>query len=233
MILEHFGNLTNSGGGFSLPKMWGLKKKLCPNNSSDVPTAMMDTQKNLITNKSSLVKLYKTTYEDRLSHKPIKAGWEDLKVLKESLFKLRLEKATSIKTENWRTNKILKMFKSLKNNKARDQSGFVYELFKPDMAGDDLFQSLGMMFNLIKSEMKAPLFMQKMTITSLYKNKGARNDFNNQRGIFNLSKVKSMLDKLLYQDEYDQIDSSLSCSNIGGRKGRNKPGLSCAKLCSS
>ena len=46
-------------------------------------------------------------------------------------------------------------------------------------------------------------------------------DFNNQCGIFNLSKVKSMLDKLLYQDEYDQINSSLSCSNIGGRKGRN------------
>jgi hypothetical protein len=97
----------------------------------------------------------------------------------------------------------------------------VYELFKPNSAGEDIFKSLTMMFNLIKSEMKAPLFMKKMTITSLYKNRGARNDFNNQRGIFNLSKVKSMLDKLIYQDIYDQIDSSLSCSNIGGRKGRN------------
>ena len=113
------------------------------------------------------------------------------------------------------------MCKSLKNNKARDSSGFVYELFKPEMAGSDMFKSLSMMFNLIKSEMKTSLFMKKMTITSLYKNKGVRNDFSNQRGIFNLSKVKSMLDKLIYEDTYDQIDSNLSYSNIGGRKGRN------------
>jgi hypothetical protein len=30
-----------------------------------------------------------------------------------------------------------------------------------------------------------------------------------------------MLDKLIYHDIYKQIDSQLSCSNIGGRKGRN------------
>ena len=84
-----------------------------------------------------------------------------------------------------------------------------------------MFKSLTMMFNMIKLEMKSPLFMEKMSITSLYKNKGAKNDFDNQRGIFNLSKVKSMLDKLTYADVYDQIDSNLSCSNIGGRKGRN------------
>ena len=59
MILEHFGSLANCEGGFSLPKMWGLKKKVCPKLSADVPTAMMDSQKNLITNKTSLVKLYK------------------------------------------------------------------------------------------------------------------------------------------------------------------------------
>ena len=33
--------------------------------------------------------------------------------------------------------------------------------------------------------------------------------------------MKSMLDKLIYEDTYDQIDSNLSYSNIGGRKGRN------------
>ena len=50
------------------------------------------------------------------------------------------------------------------------RSGFIHEMFKPDMAGDDVFKSLGRMFNLIKSEMKSALFMKKMSITSLYKN---------------------------------------------------------------
>ena len=38
---------------------------------------------------------------------------------------------------------------------------------------------------------------------------------------FSIFQVKSMLDKLIYEDTYDQIDSNLSYSNIGGRKGRN------------
>ena len=134
---------------------------------------------------------------------------------------MRIEKASSIKSENWNVSQVSKMCKSLKNNKARDGSGFIYELFKPEMADEDIFVSLTKMFNLIKSELKAPLFMKQMTITSLYKNKGRRNEFCNQHGIFNLSKVKSMLDKLIYKDIYNQIDSKLSCSNIGGRKGRN------------
>ena len=50
MILEHFGILAICEGGFSLSKMWGLKKKVRPKVSADLPTAMMDSQKNLITN---------------------------------------------------------------------------------------------------------------------------------------------------------------------------------------
>ena len=88
-----------------------------------------------------------------------------------------------METVNWTEDQVIKMCKFLKNNKARYSSGFVYELFKQDMAGSDMFKSLTMMFNLIKSEMKSSLCMKKMTITSLYKNKGVRNDFSNQRGI--------------------------------------------------
>ena len=60
-----------------------------------------------------------------------------------------------------------------------------------------------------------------MAITSLYKNKGLKSEFSNQRGVFNVSKVRSILDKILYDDVYPIIDKELSNSNIGGRKGRN------------
>ena len=63
--------------------------------------------------------------------------------------------------------------------------------------------------------------MKKVAITSLYKNKGCKSDFSNQRGIFNVSKIRSILDKILYKDVYDNIDQELSYSNIGARKGRN------------
>ena len=35
---------------------------------------------------------------------------------------------------------------------------------------------------------------------TLYKNKGCKSDFSNQRGIFNVSKVRSILDTVLYND---------------------------------
>ena len=32
---------------------------------------------------------------------------------------------------------------------------------------------------------------------------------------------RNILDKLIFNDEYDKIDSNLTDSNVGGRKGRN------------
>ena len=109
----------------------------------------------------------------------------------------------------------------MKTGKARDRDDFIYELFKPDLAGEDMMLSLNHMFNGIKSNLLIPDFLHKMAITSLFKNKGSKSDFSNQRGVFNVSKVRSILDKTLYDDVYPEIDSKLSCSNIGGRKGRN------------
>ena len=60
-----------------------------------------------------------------------------------------------------------------------------------------------------------------MSITSFYKHRGAINELSNQRGIFNLPKVRSILDRLIYDESYETIDSHLSYSNAGGRKGRS------------
>ena len=113
------------------------------------------------------------------------------------------------------------MCKSRKNSKARVEEGLVYELFKPPYAGQDIYQSLTKLFNLSKEELDIPDFFEKMSITSLYKNKGAQSDLSNQRGIFNLSKVRSIYDKVIYSDIYDIIDQNMSFSNVGGRKRRN------------
>ena len=56
---------------------------------------------------------------------------------------------------------------------------------------------------------------------SFYKKKGDKSDLNNERGVFNVVKLRSILDKLILNDIYDTIDYEMSPSNIGGRKGRN------------
>ena len=44
---------------------------------------------------------------------------------------------------------------------------------------------------------------------------------NNDRGVFNTVKIRALLDKLIYNDKSFIVDSNMSSSNIGGRKGRN------------
>ena len=54
-----------------------------------------------------------------------------------------------------------------------------------------------------------------------WKKKGKKSDLENDRGVFNVTKIRSILDRMIYNDVYDIIDSNMSCSNIGARKNRN------------
>ena len=40
-------------------------------------------------------------------------------------------------------------------------------------------------------------------------------------GSFGLSKIYSILEKLIYKEDYEKIDAAMSDSNVGGRKKRN------------
>jgi hypothetical protein len=61
----------------------------------------------------------------------------------------------------------------------------------------------------------------RQNISTIFKNKGSRLEMNNERGIFILSALKKILDKLIYFDKFEEIDHNMSNSNIGARKGRN------------
>ena len=63
--------------------------------------------------------------------------------------------------------------------------------------------------------------MQTCNITSLYKNKGPRNQFSSYIGIFRVRVLRSILDRLIYNDMYETMDNNLSDCNVGNRKNRN------------
>ena len=164
--------------------------------------------------------MYEKEYLDRLAAVPPKNGYEDLQMLKNNLFELRMHIAKLSPSENWSQNHLEKVCRAVKNNKAPNNEELIYELFKPLNCGNDLISSLTKLFNNIKCQQKIPSFLQSMSITSIYKGKGPKNLLRNERGIFNLSKIRSLLDKLLFNDIYETVDNSLSCSNAGGRRGR-------------
>merc|ERR1712218_243146 len=75
--------------------------------------------------------------------------------------------------------------------------------------------------NIIKDKCHLPEFLRYKNITAIYKNKGSKTDLNNDRGIFTCTVINSILQKLIYKDNYDTIDDNLSDSNVGARKRKN------------
>ena len=145
----------------------------------------------------------------------------DIYFLKNELWISRLTYMRKIKTPPWDLEKLDAVLASLKNNKSMDPCGMVNEVFKAGCIGADLRKALLCMFNGSKKEQLVPIFIALANITSLYKSKGSRLDLNNDRGIFILTVLKKILDKLIYFDNYDDLDKNMSDSNIGARRKRN------------
>ena len=109
--------------------------------------------------------------------------------------------------------------KCLKNNKSRDPSGFVNEIFKPGVIGTDMKNSMLQMFNILKTENVIPDFMKFSNITTIPK-KGSLLELRNERGIFRVDILRSILMKLIYNQEYQEIDKNMSEGQMGGRKNK-------------
>ena len=59
-------------------------------------------------------------------------------------------------------------------------------------------------------------------ITSIFKRKGSINEFSQYRRTFRVLVFRSILDRLIYNDEYcNTIDDNLTDANVGARKNRN------------
>ena len=219
-VKEQIKTIELIDGKFSQQGFWKIKQKLCP-RASDPPMAKRDIYGNIITAPQALKNLYLETYKKRLRQRSMKADYMDIFYLKSKLWQSRYQYLKHIKTPNWNMNNLDNVLKSLKNNKTQDPSGMINELFKQGCIGDDLKIALLGLFNGIKAHQLIPTFMSFSNITSIFKNKGSRLEMKNERGIFILNVLKKIIDKLIYVDNYEGIDSNMSDSNAGARRNRN------------
>ena len=199
-VKEYVSEVKNEEGNFSQLKLWKLKQKLIP-KSGDPPMAKKDENGTLITSPELLKSLYIRTYKNRLRNRDMKKELLDVFFLKDELWKSRLEELRKVKTLPWNNFQLRKTLKSLKKNKTADPNGMIHEIFKEECLGNDLETSLLNLFNGIKETFFFPDFLLKQNICTIYKNKGSRLDMNNDRGIFILTAMKKILDKLIYFDK--------------------------------
>ena len=207
-------------GGYNSGNLWRLKKKLFP-KSRDPPTAMLDQHGVIQTDEDILKEISKDAYRKRLENRKIKPGLEDMQQMKENLCKKRLEEAQRNKTPPWTMEELLQVLGHPKKDAARDPIGYANELFHPEVAGTDLKNAVLTLLNLIKQTQTYPDKMEWCNISSIWKRKGPMNNFDSYRGIFRITVLRNILDRLIYNDEYHKVDQNLSDSNVGGRKGRN------------
>ena len=119
--------------------------------------------------------------------------FESAKNLKESFLESKSTKGKKVSLYN----NLEAAMKELKMDKSRDPNGWLNELFKEGVSGNNLKICMLNLFNRIKID-----FMRKADVTMIYKGKGGKCDINNDRGIFIVSIFRSLLMKLIYLDIY-------------------------------
>ena len=218
--MEEISGIKSDDGGFHSGDLWRLKKKLNP-RCRDPPTAMVDANGNLATTHKKIEEIAVDAYKKRLENRPIKEGLENLRKVKENLCRERLRDASKKKTPPWTMDDLEKVLNYLKRNKSSDPLGYCNELFRSEVAGKDLKLAILKLMNKIKFKQLYPEILELCDISSIYKLRGSRNSYDNYRGIFRVTILRSILDRLIYNDEYKTIDDNLTDSNVGARKDRN------------
>ena len=217
-IEEQLQIITDADGKVNTAGAWKLRRKICPKPIEQL-SAKKDKEGNLVTNPEKIKDIYLEAYEDRLKHREIIPKLKEHKKLREELFQKRLETTKQKKSPPWTMVELEKVLAKLKRKKATDPVGLVNELFLLDNIGDDLKKSLLMLLNKIKDQLQEPDFMNLANITSFWKGKGAKDDIENERGIFILNVIRMIKDRMIHNDIKKQVQ--MSDSQVGGREGYN------------
>ena len=114
-----------------------------------------------------------------------------------------------------------KVLKTLKDGKCKDPAGLVNELFTYKNIGNNLKESILALLNKSKEELQSPDFMENAEVHIFYKNKGEKTDLESYRGIFILSIIRTIKDKLIHNDIKDIVFETMSDSQVGATKGRS------------
>ena len=82
---------------------------------------------------------------------------------------MKLKLAGTRESEDWKMSDLDQALRNLKNNKSRDFEGYLNEIFKPDTIGDNLKESILMMFKKLKKKKLIPKFMNFCNVTTVPK----------------------------------------------------------------
>ena len=215
-IVHNFKYFSENPEKIEISKMWKLLKKIWPKYDSQ-STAKKNHRGEIISNPNALKALLAKEYKERLRKRPMKPEMTQIMMTKKKLFNMKLKLANNNKSPEWSLRDLEKALDNLKNNKSRDFEGFSNEIFKQNIIGTNLKMSLLVMFNKMKKNDLIPKFFNVANITTVPK-KGSRLILTNERGIFRVPVIRSILMNMIYETNYSKIDNYMSDCQMGGRR---------------
>ena len=192
-------------------------RKLWPKVEPKLPSAKKNHRGKIISEPNALKLLLAKEYKERLRARPVRPDFRKSDIMKNQIFKMKLKLAASKKSNPWTMRNLEKALSDLKVGRSRDPEGLINEIFKKDVIGNDLKKSLLIMFNNIKDKQEIPQFMNLANITTVPK-RGSKLGLQNERGIFRVSLLRSILMRLINNEKYGIIDRNMSDCQVGGRK---------------
>ena len=218
-ILKFFKKYSENPERVNLNEVWRTLEKLWPKVQKKIPIAKKNHFGQIISEPKLLKKLLAKEYRIRLRTRPNRPDFEELSIRKHRIFELKLKLASQNKSKSWTMHDLEKALRCMKINRSRDPDGLLNEIFKKNSIGDDLKNSLLLMFNKIKEQQKIPMFMKNANITTVPK-RGSRLLLDNERGKFRVPVLRGILMRLIYNENYEKIYRNMSDFQMGGRKNK-------------
>ena len=215
-----FKDFCNESNSINISEMWKLKHKIWPKKHETLPTGKFNNQGHMVTDHEELKKLYALEFKERLRARPTHPEFFEILKHKDNIFKLKMKNVSENKSDDWTIKELEDVLKSIKKGKSRDPEGISRDIFHDSIIGSNLKESLLVMFNQLKQQGIIPHFMKKALISPIPK-KGSQFHLKNERGIFIVNNVRSILMKLIYNSKYNVIEENMSESNIGSRKNKS------------
>ena len=192
IIMDNFKKLSENPENINLQQMWRLCKKLWPKTGTTLPTAKRNHMGKIVTGPRDIRNVLAKEYKDRLRSRPVRPDLKIMMKRKRRIFKIKIKLAQANQSSEWSMSDLERALANLKNNKSRDSEGLINEIFKMETIATDLKKSLLLMFNKLRANKMIPEFLNFANITTVHK-KGSKIEPFNERGIFRVSIVRSIL----------------------------------------
>jgi hypothetical protein len=144
-------------------------KNLCPKNKPNLPAANRNHAGKIISGQKEMKFLLAKEYKNRLRSRPVLKEFRATKIRRRKIFQMKLKLATQKKSVPWTMKDLDRALCDLKNNKSRDFEGYVNEIFKNNVIGSDLKNSILKMLNSLRAKKLIHQFMNFANITTIPK----------------------------------------------------------------